>query len=244
MPCTVEKYFEKCSQVMNDYCKLLEYYKACFGLVDCFHFNSETARNVYLENLGTVNGKVVPITHSGIIDNRQKKLFDSNALRIGFIGNATPYKGLPLLMKVLKQTPDKVLWRLNVWGGKVGKERDWPIFYMGKFDSRSIASVYDGMDVLVVPSIWKETFGFVVLEALSYGVPVIVSDNVGAKDIVGQYDERFIFTSEAELSVLLDKIVNDRSLLADFNENILNGEWKYSMQSHTEEILRLYETII
>ena len=115
---------------------------------------------------------------------------------------------------------------------------------MGKFDSRSIASVYDGMDVLVVPSIWKETFGFVVLEALSYGVPVIVSDNVGAKDIVGQYDERFIFTSEAELSVLLDKIVNDRSLLADFNENILNGEWKYSMQSHTEEILRLYETII
>ena len=147
-------------------------------------------------------------------------------------------------MKVLKQMPDKASWRLDVWGGKIGKKKDWPICYRGKFDSRSIAAVYDGMDVLIVPSIWKETFGFVVLEALSYGVPVIVSDNVGAKDIVRQYDKRFIFTSEAELSVLLDKIVNDRSLLADFNENILNGEWKYSMQGHTEEILRLYETII
>lgn len=40
-------------------------------------------------------------------------------------------------------------------------------------------------DVLVAPSIWYETFGFTVLEALSYGVPVIVSNHVGAKDIVG-----------------------------------------------------------
>ena len=40
-------------------------------------------------------------------------------------------------------------------------------------------------DVLVAPSVWYETFGFTVLEALSYGVPVIVSDHMGAKDIVG-----------------------------------------------------------
>ena len=39
--------------------------------------------------------------------------------------------------------------------------------------------------MLVAPSIWYETFGFTVLEALSYGLPVIVSDHVGAKDIVG-----------------------------------------------------------
>ena len=79
------------------------------------------------------------------------------------------------------------------------------------------------MDVLIVPSIWKETFGFVVLEALSYGVPVIVSDNVGAKDIVKQYDERFVFTSASELLALLNQIFKDRSLLVEFNEKVLNG---------------------
>ena len=78
---------------------------------------------------------------------------------------------------------------------------------------------------------------------LSYGVPVIVSDNVGAKDIIRQYDERFIFTSESELLLLLNKIIDDRSLLANFNEKILNGEWKYSMKGHTEEILSLYKAI-
>ena len=189
---------------MNDYSKLLDYFKESFGLIDYFHFNSETTQNVYSGNLHIENGKIIPITHSEIKDNRHKKSFDASILRIGFIGNDTPYKGLPLLLQVLKRITDKSSWRLDVWGGKVAQEKDWQIFYRGKFDSRSLATVYDGMDVLIVPSIWKETFGFVVLEALSYGVPVIVSDNVGAKDIVKQYDERFVFTSASELLALLN----------------------------------------
>lgn len=229
--------------MMDDYRKLLNYYKACFGFIDCFHFNSETAQNVYFENLGYVSGKVIPITHCGIKDNRHKKKFETSILRIGFIGNDTPYKGLPLLLKVLKQIQNKNLWQLDIWGGKKGKEKNSLVYYRGKFDSCSVADVYDEMDVLVVPSIWKETFGFVVLEALSYGVPVIVSDNVGAKDVVRQYNERFIFTSESELSVLLNNIIKDRSLLVNFNEKILNLEWKYSMEDHAKDIIKLYESI-
>lgn len=37
---------------------------------------------------------------------------------------------------------------------------------------------------MIAPSIWYETFGYTVLEALSYGVPVIITENVGAKDIL------------------------------------------------------------
>ena len=230
--------------MMNDYRKLLNYYKECFYFMDYFHFNSETAQNVYLENLDYVNGKVIHITHSGIKNNRHKKTFDNNILRIGFIGNDTPYKGLPLLQNVLKQMSSTSAWRLDVWGGKSGKkDKDRPIYYRGKFNRISAPSVYENMDVLVVPSIWKETFGFVVLEALSYGVPVIVSDNVGAKDVVRQYNERFIFTSESELSVLLNDIINDRSLLVNFNEQILNIEWNHSMEDHAHDIIKLYESI-
>lgn len=228
---------------MNDYSDLLNYYKACFNFIDCFHFNSETARDVYLENIDYPNGTVIPITHLGINDNRRKKIFDTNILRIGFIGNDTPYKGLPLLLNVLKQMSNTSSWRLDVWGGRTGKDMDCQVYYRGKFDSISARNVYDNMDVLVVPSIWKETFGFVVLEALSYGVPVIVSDNVGAKDVVRQYNERFIFTSESELSVLLNNIIKDRSLLVNFNEKILNLEWKYSMEDHAKDIIKLYESI-
>lgn len=44
--------------------------------------------------------------------------------------------------------------------------------------------IFDNTDVLISPSIWYETFGYTVLEALSYGVPVIISSTVGAGDIL------------------------------------------------------------
>ena len=53
---------------MSNYQKLLNYYKECFDLVDCFHFNSETAGNVFKRYLPTCKGKVVSITHNGIKD--------------------------------------------------------------------------------------------------------------------------------------------------------------------------------
>ena len=53
------------------------------------------------------------------------------------------------------------------------------------FTHGELEKIMNEADMLVAPSIWYETFGFTVLEALSYGLPVIVSDHVGAKDIVG-----------------------------------------------------------
>lgn len=55
-----------------------------------------------------------------------------------------------------------------------------------RYSYPELEKIFDETDVLVAPSIWYETFGFTVLEALSYGVPVIISGNVGAKDILVQ----------------------------------------------------------
>lgn len=90
------------------------------------------------------------------------------------------------------------------------------------------------MDVLIVPSIWKETFSLITLEALSYGVPVIVSDNVGAKDLVSIYNSEFIYRTELELEKLLNKILINRSSLINFNSEILNKEWSHSIEKHIE----------
>lgn len=228
--------YSKEDETMNDYQKLLDYYKECFGLVDCFHFNSETAGNVYKQYLPTCKGEVVSITHNGIKDNRQRKDFSQGVLHIGFIGNSTPYKGLPLLISTLESIGKADSWELAIWGGGVGKHASLPIYYRGKFDSSSIAKVYHDMDVLVVPSIWKETFSLVTLEALSYGVPVIVSDNVGAQDIVKEYNPRFVYHSKGELKGLLREILEDRNMLQDFNQKILDMPWKHGMEEHAKEI--------
>lgn len=229
--------YSKEDETMSDYQKLLDYYKECFDLVDCFHFNSEVAEDVYNRYLPSCMGKVVPITHDGIKDYRQHKDFLHDVLHIGFVGNSTPYKGLPLLISTLESIGKQDSWELAIWGGGIGKHPDLPIYYKGKFDSSTIAKVYHDMDVLVVPSIWKETFSLVTLEALSYGVPVIVSDNVGAQDIVKEYNQRFVYHSEDELKCLLKEILEDRSILRDFNQKILDIPWKHGMEEHAKEIV-------
>ena len=43
-----------------------------------------------------------------------------------------------------------------------------------RYSYMELDRIFDETDILVVPSLWHETFGFTVLEALSYGVPVIM----------------------------------------------------------------------
>lgn len=222
---------------MKDYQKLLDYYKKCFSLVDCFHYNSETSKEVFMQYFPTSKGQVVSITHGGIEDHRIRKVYGHDVLHIGFIGNSTPYKGLPLLISVLQDIGMIESWDLSVWGGGVGTHPSLPVYYKGKFDSSTIADVYSAMDVLIVPSIWKETFSLVTLEALSYGVPVIVSDNVGAQDIVKLYNPKFVYHSEDELKSLICEILSDKNLLAEFNDKLLSSKWKFSMEEHAKEII-------
>lgn len=222
---------------MKDYQKLLDYYKKCFSLVDCFHYNSETSKEVFMQYLPTSKGQVVSITHGGIEDHRIRKVYGHDVLHIGFIGNSTPYKGLPLLISVLQDIGMIESWDLSVWGGGVGTHPSLPVYYKGKFDSSTIADIYSAMDVLIVPSIWKETFSLVTLEALSYGVPVIVSDNVGAQDIVKLYNPKFVYHSEDELKSLICEILSDKNLLAEFTDKLLSSKWKYSMEEHAKEII-------
>lgn len=223
--------------MIKKYQSLIDYYKDCFSIVDEFHFNSEVTRDTYRKYIVPKAEKIIPITHNGINDHRRKKSFEGNCLKIGFVGSAAPYKGLSRLIMALKQLNRNDKWRLDVWGDAIGQDESLPIYYRGKFTHSAIETVYTTMDIMVVPSLWHETFSLVTLEALSYGVPVLVSDTVGAKDIVKEYDSKFVFHSDEELVSLLDLLVDDKSLLRNYNEAIIANDWRHSMSEHAQEII-------
>lgn len=223
--------------MIKKYQSLIDYYKDSFSIVDEFHFNSEVTRDTYRKYIVPKAEKIIPITHNGINDHRRKKSFEDNCLKIGFVGSAAPYKGLSRLIMALKQLNRNDKWRLDVWGDTIGQDKSLPIYYRGKFTHSAIETVYTTMDIMVVPSLCHETFGLVTLEALSYGVPVLVSDTVGAKDIVKEYDSKFVFHSDEELVSLLKLLVDDKSLLRNYNEAIISNDWRHSMNEHAQEII-------
>ena len=120
-----------------------------------------------------------------------------------------------------------------------------PVHFFGFQSRENLPKFYAAADVLVLPSS-RETWGIVVNEALSMGLPVIVSDQVGAgSDLVSHGHNGFIFANGdvpglaacikdlMSLSEAERQAMGDRSLefikawtqrnLAQSLENVLNS---------------------
>ena len=154
-------------------------------MMDMIHYNSRVAKTVYESFFCFSNSCVIGITHSDIKDNRKKKEYSSDKLRIRYLGPQSGAKGYFLLKKALdKLWNERQDFCLDVHF--IPLEMTPYISVHDRYSYVELKGIFDKTDILVVPSIWYETFGFTVLEALSYGVPVIMSESVGAKDILVQ----------------------------------------------------------
>lgn len=228
----------------DNYRRLLDFYKGIFSNVDFFLFNSSVSEEVYKSFIKINNSIVLPITHNNILDKRRPLLL-SETITLGFIGSSDTYKGLPLLINTLKKLYNSGIcnWELHIYGNFKGIDPEFDkIKYKGSFTAKDIDYIYSNIDLLVVPSIWKETFSLVALEALSYGVPCLVSNNVGAKDLIKQIDEYFISNIE-DIEKKLSYILNNKSCLIEFNKKILDFNILASKQ-HTNDIISIYKKLL
>lgn len=167
----------------EEYRGLRMYYKDVLNLMDIIHYNSSITKNVFEQVFGTKNNCVVGITHGDIKNHKKIKPFLEDKLRIRYLGPQGGAKGYFLLKSALDEVwRDEQNFRLDIHF--VPREMSPYMNIHDRYTYDDLEEIFDETDILVVPSIWYETFGFTVLEALSYGVPVLVSGTVGAKDIL------------------------------------------------------------
>jgi glycosyltransferase involved in cell wall biosynthesis len=100
------------------------------------------------------------------------------------------------------------------------------------------AQVLDVMmqsDVLVLPSL-SEGFGLVVTEALACGLPVIVTPNVGAADLICNGREGFLvpIRSAEAIADRLDALNRDRELLAQMSQNAQLAAARQSWENYRQ----------
>lgn len=176
-------------ETSEKYRRLREYYTGMYEKVDLIHFNSTLAESIFRRYITPKDSKVVSITHKGIKDNRNNLHIKSNKLRILFLAPAKPFKGFNVLKAALDElwNSGKKNFELRVFS-PVTNPSPYMLVKEDGFQQSELPEIFSNADVLVAPSVWYETFGFTVLEALSYGVPVIISDHVGAKDLVKNDD--------------------------------------------------------
>lgn len=219
----------------ENYRQLRDYYISILEGIDVVHYNSTLTKEIYEKYITPKHSVILPITHKGVMDHRKERDWHwTGTLRLTCLAPAKPYKGY----NVLKTTLDR-LWEegnrnfvLKIFSPVLEPAPYMQVKEDGFLQS-DLKIIFSDTDVLIAPSIWFETFGFTVLEALSYGVPVIVSDHVGAKDIVNGFGEIIEAGSQSALAsairgmteerlMMLQRYITDYSILtwADFiNQN-------------------------
>ena len=108
-----------------------------------------------------------------------------------YVGRLAPEKDLETLNKIINRTSNinnSVHWLIvgdgpnkEAWREKEQEQKN--ITLTGYIKGKELAMIYAGADLFVFPS-YTETFGNVVLEAMSSGTPAIVSNAGGVKDFV------------------------------------------------------------
>ena len=244
------KLFHKKNQIKTDlinrqeYESLLFYYESIFKLIDKYIFNSNIAKEIFNRYISS-DDRVISITHNNIKDNRIKRTINHNLLRISYMGPAKAYKGYFLICDVIKKlykngTTDVVL---NVYGNDEQFDKQPNIKHHGKYSYSQIGNIFNNTDILIVPSICYETFGFITLEAISYGIPVIATENVGSKDLLisNNYKKGIIIEPDKEsiYNCIKDLCVN-KIFLYELNNNILIDTFIYTIRDHYKEIKQLY----
>ncbi|HYR57047.1 MAG TPA: glycosyltransferase [Chthoniobacteraceae bacterium] len=119
--------------------------------------------------------------------------------RIVFAGQIGLRKGIKTLLDALTLAGHET-WRVDFYGAALGEARAdlaayrgrTPLEFHGPVSQAQLGEAFRRSSVLVLPSL-EEGFGLVVPQALSCGVPCIVSDRVGAKDLIRHGENGSIF---------------------------------------------------
>lgn len=165
------------------YKSLREYYLGILDKIDVIHYNSQYMKDVFEKYLDH-EGKVLNIVHSGIQKNtdRIKEATDGRMINITYVGAIADYKGYYMLIDVLDSlfAEGYSNFRLNVYGD--APENKPFIKVHEPYVSSELSDIMQDADFLV--NLHDVSYGFTVLEAISNGTPVVVTNEVGAKDLV------------------------------------------------------------
>ena len=141
---------------------------------------------------------------------------DPNETVILFAGRVSGEKGvmeLPDIYKIIKESGNNVCFAI-AGTGPMEEELKTAMpdaKFLGWVDSTKLAEVYSAADLLILPSKF-DTFGCVVLEAFSCGLPVIAYKTKGPKDIIIDGESGYLVTNKDKMALRILEFINDTEL--------------------------------
>ena len=214
-----------------------------YGQLDTVFVNSEEYRQSWIKRgFEPAKLKILPrgldteLFHPKRRDPRfWDKFGETNgAVRLLYVGRVSREKDLDVLAAAYRQLRDEKLpVQLFVVGhgpySETLSETLPDARFTGYLKGKQLAAAYASSDIFVFPST-TDTFGNVIIEAQASGLPVIVSDSGGPKELVDETTGLVTKSHDAEdLARAIRTLVNDpqrrQQMASKARENVINRTW-------------------
>jgi len=196
--------------------------------------------------------RVIPNAVDGEIAGSARD-FARKPLHVGYFGRIEPEKGVRELIEAVRGLPREVVERVTVCGEGSLRERlqaecraDARFVFTGKVKPEEARRLMAEADVTLVPSIWEEPFGRVIIESYQVGTPVYAAATGGIPDVVWN-PEAFLFPP-GRADAIRDKILAFHALPAEekrhIQQQILLHCSKFTKDALRGQHLDLYERVL
>ena len=178
----------------------------------------------------------------------KKQHRDSNDIKFIYVGKLGEYKGIMLLIKSFHSIKNENI-SLTICGqGLLENEVvrythiDSRIKYRGQLKKNELADEYKMADVIIVPSIWEEPFGRIVIEGAQYALPCIGSNRGGIPEIIRNLGAGLIFDPDKNVELIeAIKWYTVRENYVNDIDMITKSLYKYSSKIQMERFLKVYK---
>ena len=111
--------------------------------------------------------------------------------------------------------------------------------------SLDLIKLYKASDIFIFPSL-IESFGIVIIEAMAAGVPPIVSEVPGSKDLVKNNQNGFVVSKNnaRQFVNVIVNFYNNKDLLSRIKKNCFSSVKKYDWEKVSVEYINIYNKII
>lgn len=207
----------------------------------------------------SLRSKEIQVIYPSIGNNAYIPRRNSNKITFTYIGSLEAHKGVIKLVNSFSsivRKNDKLELLICGEGGLKSRIREYilrnnlnkHIKLLGKIDHRLIGKVYENTDVVVVPSLWPEPYGRVVIESLVAGRLVIVNPVGALKEQVDDGINGF-YANCYDIKKLAEKMLEITCYSKDeiISMGIKAREYtlkKFNPKERIKKLIKIYERLI
>jgi glycosyltransferase involved in cell wall biosynthesis len=168
-------------------------------------------------------------------------------LVVGNIGGVRYYKGTHVLVDALSKL-SRDSYRLKIFGpfdqdymkGMLKGKENLPIEFLGWYNPQDLPGILEQIDIMVLPSICKDTAPQTIFESYSARIPIVASEIGGFTDFIQDGINGHLFApgNSDELALKLDELLRNPDRIKAFSDNIPRLK---TIRENARELTALYQ---